>query len=186
MRPNMQRLRNLYLAHLSQPAADRSVYRHIRKHNVRRIVELGAGTLVRAARMIEVAAAGVGAESVTYTGIDLFESRSAADGPGVSLKLAHRQLLTTGARIRLLPGDPFTALARAANGLTETDVIVISADQDAASLARAWFYVPRMLHDQSQVFVERRTPGDNSCALEAVSQTEIDAWAGVGTRRRAA
>ena len=186
MRPKTRRLRYLYLAYLSQPVADRPLYRCMRRQAIRRIVELGVGTLARATRMIEIAAAGVGAENVTYTGVDLFESRSVADSAGVSLKLAHRQLLGTGARIRLLPGDPFTALARAANGLTETDIVVISADQDAASLAKAWFYVPRMLHTASQVFVERRQSDGTPSLLEAVSRAEIDVWAGVGVRRRAA
>jgi hypothetical protein len=186
MRPNMHRLRYLYLAHFSQPAADRPLYRRIRRQKVRRIVELGVGLLTRATRMIEVAAAETSPENVTYTGVDLFELRSAADCAGVSLKLAHRQLMPTGARIRLLPGDPFTALSRAANELTETDLLVISANQDAQSLAKAWFYVPRMLHARSQVLVERCKPGDGTSLLEAVSRAEIDAWAGVGMRRRAA
>jgi hypothetical protein len=41
-----------------------------------------------------------------------------------------------------------------ANELTGTDLVVISAGHDADSLARAWFYVPRLLHPQSMLFVE--------------------------------
>ncbi len=135
--------------------------------------------------MIDVAATASGVENVTYTGIDLFESRTSSDGQGVSLKLAHRILLATGARIRLLPGDPFTALLqRAANGLTGTDLVVISADQNAAALANAWFYVPRMLHATSVVFVERVEPAAGTTVLEAVARSQIDVLAGVGVRRR--
>ena len=45
-------------------------------------------------------------------------------------------------------------LARTANGLGTIDLLVIGADQDADSLARAWFYVPRLLDDNSHVLLE--------------------------------
>ena len=57
-------------------------------------------------------------------------------------------------KIQVIPGDPLSALARSANGLQSTDLLVIAADQDTQSLANAWFYVPRMLHDKSLVLLE--------------------------------
>jgi hypothetical protein len=188
-------LKYLYLAYFSQPAMDRSLYRAIRRHKVRRILEIGVGPGDRAQRMIGLALRDESAEPVEYTGIDLFESRRDHDGAGVSLKLAHRILSQTAARIRLVPGDVFSALSRTANVLaSNTDLIVISADQDPDSLARAWFYVPRMMHDRTLVYREEvasdetdetgATPAARS--LRLVPRQEIDELARPQTRRRAA
>lgn len=186
-------LKYLYLAYFSQPASDRSLYRAIRRNKVRRILEIGVGTGDRALRMINLALRGKSAEPVEYAGIDLFESRQEHDG--LSLKLAHRKLSQTAARIRLVPGDVYSALARTANVLAnQIDLIVISADQDPGSLAKAWFYVPRMLHAQSLVYREEvagavtpdvivQKPGKN---LRLVPRAEIDELARPQLRRRAA
>ena len=167
------RLRFIYLSYLSKPVSDRLIYRVIPRRKVLKIVEAGVGRGVRAGRMIEAAGFTAPAGQVQYTGIDLFEARSASDGPGLTLKTAHRLLKATGARIRLLPGDPFSALARAANTLMGTDLVVISADQDARSLARAWFYLPRMLHPRSLVYCEERLPGSQDAVLRLVPLAEI-------------
>jgi predicted O-methyltransferase YrrM len=188
-------LKYLYLAYFSQPAVDRVLYRTIRRHKVRRILEIGVGDGARAQRMIALALRHRPAEPVEYTGIDLFEARRNQDGAGVSLKLAHRMLSQTDARIRLVPGDAFSALSRTANTLANTtDLIVISADQDAESLAKAWFYVPRMLHTQSLVYREEVTESRTADvvvkapakALRLVLRAEIDALARPQSRRRAA
>lgn len=103
--------------------------------------------------MIQVAVAYAARPRVRFVGIDEFESRPASPSP-LSLKSAYQLLNPLGARVRLLPGDPFAALAQSANTLLGTDLILIDAHQDPASLMHAWFYVPRMLHDQSLVVVE--------------------------------
>jgi hypothetical protein len=105
--------------------------------------------------MIQAAGLHAPVEQIHYTGVDPFESRTACDGPGVTLRMAHRLLRSTGARIQLLPGDPFGALSRAANGLSGSDLVVISARQNPKSLARAWFYLPRMLTETSLVLIEK-------------------------------
>lgn len=143
----------VYLSRLSQPVHERAIYRAIVTRRVSRIVEIGIGDGVRASRMISAALRHQRPNEIRYSGIDLFEARSQSQ-PGLTLKLAHRRLGETGVQLRLLPGDPYSALARAANALTGTDLIVIGADQDAASLERAWFYLPRMLHKQSLILQE--------------------------------
>jgi hypothetical protein len=176
------RLRLLYLSHLSQPAADRPVYRAVRQTPVRSIVELGLGTGQRALRMIEVATLNHPIERISYTGIDLFEARGPSDGPGLPLKEAHRLLKATGARIRLVPGDPWSALSRTANTLTGIDLVIVGADQDPDSLARAWFFLPRMLHENSKVLHAYRGERD------AVQLVELGCHdvSQLATRRRAA
>ena len=146
-------LKFAYLTLLSKPSHERAVFQAIRHAAPLSIVEIGVGLGVRATRMIAVAQRYRPEESIRYVGIDLFEARTTS-GTGLPLKEAHKRLKATGANIRVIPGDPLSALARTANGLQSTDLLVIAADQDTQSLTNAWFYVPRMLHDKSLVLLE--------------------------------
>ena len=141
----------LYLGYFSKPAAERPLYRAVARSRASRIVEIGIGLGQRSLRLIEVAQRF--SPQVQYTGIDLFEARPAI-APGTTLKRAHRLFAATGARVRLIPGDPLTALARSANLLADSDLVVIAADQDRTSVTQAMFYLPRMIHTNSLVFIE--------------------------------
>lgn len=146
-------LKYCYLAHVAKPAAERRLYRHVRRERVRRIVELGVGDGSRAQRLISVSRRYHEAKEISYAGIDLFEARSDDQMP-LPLKHAYKRLMPSGVRLQLVPGDPYSALARSANSLLDTDLLIIGADQDPLALERAWFYVPRMLHTGSTVLVE--------------------------------
>ena len=183
--PTPSWFRIAYLSFLSQPDGDRLVYRQIRRQRAQRILELGIGDGRRARRMIEVARCHAPPGDVCYTGLDLFEARISADGPGMTLKLAHRHLGATGARIRLVPGNPFSALAQTANVLGQVDIIVVSSLLEPQSLAKAWFYVPRLLHERSQVFLQERKPG-NVCTTRPVDRSEIATFAASAVGLRAA
>lgn len=148
----IQYVRYLHAAYLSRPAEDRVLYRAVRKARPQSIVEIGVRGADRTLKLIQMASRYAEGE-IRYTGIDLFEQRP-ADRPPLTLKTTHRLLKKTGAKVQLAPGDPFMALARYANMLTNTDLVIISGEQDADALSRAWFYLPRMLHDHSQVFEE--------------------------------
>ena len=91
----LSRLRLFYLLHLSKPASDRLVYREIRRLKARKVVELGLGTGQRAVHIIEVLKEFHEVRDIHYTGVDLFEARTAADGPGISLREAHCLLKAT-------------------------------------------------------------------------------------------
>lgn len=173
------------LTRLSRPAHQRCLYRALRRAQVRSIVELGVGDGQRAFRLLAVAQRYQPQERLSYTGIDLFEARPKEEA-GLSLKVAHRRLTATGAQVRLVPGDPFSALARCANALTKTDLMVISADQDPASLEQAWFYVPRMLHEKSLVFREERCLRSGRLSYRRMSVAEVAPLAQRDTSRRAA
>jgi len=146
-------IKYLQFAYLSKPPVEKSIFRTIRTTRAGHLVELGVGTGQLAMRMIELAASYSTRPRVQYTGIDLFELRQ-DDDRRLSLRQTHQLLCRTDARVRLIPGDPYAALARHANTLLDTDLIVVHADQDPALLAHAWFYVPRMLHAGSRVIIE--------------------------------
>ena len=156
----------------------------MRQQKARKIVEVGIGTTERAVRMIQIASEFYDPRDIHYTGIDLFEDRSESDGPGVPLKLAHRTLKGTGARIQLVPGTPSEAFSRIANSLGKIDMLVLSPRPDADQLAHAWFFIPRLLHDKSQVFLETPSPS-GGVSFRLVDFDEIENLAGA-LRRRAA
>ncbi len=180
-------LRNVYLCYFSKPVADRALYRLLRKQRVQSIVEIGVGQLQRTRKLLEFAAEKTVLEQLKYAGIDLFEARAATTA-GVGLKQAHKDLKPLVGKLQLIPGDVFSALARSANSLTKTDLLIISADTNAEALAKAWFYVPRMLHDHSQVFLEEPSERAGETHFRLLKRLEIEQFASTAARsmRRAA
>ncbi len=177
-------LKYLYLAHFSKPVGDRALYQAIGRLPARRILEIGIGSADRTMRLVKLARQMAGGEPVRYVAIDMFEGRGSDQPRGLSLKETHRLLATTGVPTQLIPGEPAPALARAANALANMDLVLISAQHDATSLAGGWFYVPRMLHPGTQVFLETRAT-DGGTSLRLMPAAEIEVLA-TSTRRRAA
>jgi len=135
--------------------------------------------------MIRLAALYRPLEEIHYTGLDRFEDRTSQDGPGMTLKLAHRLLRRTGARIRLWPGEPLETVGRRANELGQFDLVVFSWRLDYRRGQWAWFFVPRLLHQQSLLFRERPLPGGR-LVVEPMDHSELAELARAYHRRRAA
>lgn len=180
-------LRNVYLCYFSKPVGNRALYKQLRKKPVHSIVEIGIGRLQRTKVLLEIALQATPAEALKYTGVDLFEARTDAQ-TGVGLKQAHKDLKPLGVKVQLVPGDAFSGLARSANSLTKTDLLILSADLDADALAKAWFYVPRMLHEDSSVFVEQAGDKPGETTYRLLTRLEIEKLASSAARsmRRAA
>ena len=179
------RLRLLHLCHCSRPAADRLIYRALRRHGARKIVELGIGDARRALRMIAVAKQTCLPPDIHYVGMDPFEGRDGSTGPSISLKAVHQLLRATGVRVQLVPGNPAEGLIRLANSLGKVDLLIVPAELASAPEARAWFFVPRILHERSLVFVEG-VRDDGQKTLRIKPRAEIDRMAsGTATRRAA-
>jgi hypothetical protein len=174
------------LLYFSQPAADRALYKALTARPIRSIVELGISLANRTPRILEVAAWRNECLPLRYTGIDLFEGRP-SDLPHLTLKQAHAALRQPNVRVQLVPGDPHSALARVANSLTGTELLLVGAGQDRDSLDRAWNWMPRMLTPQSLIFVEH--PGGKSgTEWRSVPLAEMQqfAWQAGKLLRRAA
>ena len=169
---SLERLKLLHLLYFSKPAADRAVYRKIRRLQPRTIVEVGVGTARRSLRMIWLASRRRPAAEIRFTGVDRFEDRPADCGPRLSLREAHRLLKPSGARIQLAPGDAHAGLARLANSLGKVDLLLLAAGTTAEELAGAWFYIPRLLHDRTLVFLERTT-ADGGLSIQLIGHDEI-------------
>ncbi len=176
-------IKHLYLAYLSHPAIDRPLYKLIRRHRCRSILEIGMGQGQRASRMIDVALSR--SSTMQYIGVDLFEARTDEDGPGLPLKQMHQLLATSDAKVRLIPGDPFSALARSANQVGQVDLLMISDDVDPDSMDRAWFYIPRLLKDTTLVMTEVDSP-QGELVIQPVDRSLIDRLSAEATPSRAA
>lgn len=162
-------VRRLWLARLSQPAAERPLYRHVLRARPRRILEIGLGLLARSERLLQ--AAGGGPEPVQYVGIDRFEGRTTSDPPGVSLKTAHKRLHPLG-RVQLVPGNADSALARLCNHLGTFDLVIVSADGDPRHLERAWLFLQRLTTPASVVYVEGRSAAGSTWGVMPRSRLE--------------
>lgn len=145
-------LRYLHMCWLAKPVEDRLIYKTIKKQQIKSIVEFGLGDGQRCEKLIQVCQKFADGEQVRYTGIDLFESRPESE-PQISLLTMHKRLNKTGAKVKLVPGDPESATARVANSLAGTDLILLTCDQSLDELDRFWFFLPRMVHDQSTLLV---------------------------------
>jgi hypothetical protein len=178
------RLKALWLSWFSQPKCDRPLFRAVAKRRPARIMLMGLGDGIRAQRLISLATRDHSADQVEFIGIDRFDSRP-AEIPHFSLKQAHVLFRATGVRVKLIPGDPREALARAANSISGVELVVIAADQDPESLAQAWFYLPRTLSPECLVFREEKS--SEGTQLKPLPRLELERLASAATvRRRAA
>jgi hypothetical protein len=182
----LKKLRYWQLAHFSKPVADHPLYQAIRQRQVRSILEIGIGNGQRAERMIELASQAVDVHAISYVGIDLFEMRGKSLPPGLTLKAAHRTFKALGARTRLIPGDPLSALSRTANELTGIELVVIGVDADAESLSRAWFFLPRTLAVDSIALRAVPSKDPDGYRFETLTRTDLERLAAKSPRRRAA
>lgn len=159
-----------YLAYLAKPVADRTLYWLIRTEKACRIVELGIGSLSRAANLIAVAQRYSPQTEIHYSAVDWFDMRP-LDMPVLKLIDAHRELTATGAKIRLSPGEPGQTLRSVANSLLKTDLLLIDPSVTDAVFAPAWYYVPRMCHPKTTVLRGVEVAGE--ITYRAISFAEI-------------
>lgn len=150
----MSFFRQLCCCYFSKPASDRRLYRTAVEFEFKSVVELGISSIERSCRLLELAHRYCD-EPINYTGIDLFESDVSGTNR-IGLKVAHVELKKTGAKVKLMPGDPFSCLSRSANLLSGTDLLIIGQNVDEESMSRSWFYIPRMIHEDSLVMIESR------------------------------
>lgn len=170
----------LNLSMLSKPASDRALYKAIKKNKFRSIIEIGMGDGQRALNMIRTAKRFSLTPSIRYTGVDLFDARE--NGSPLPLIEMHRKLKTEDLKTQLVPGELASSIARIANSHVRTDMIVISAGFDEAELDSSWFFLPRMLHSTSNVFIQRDSEGQ----FQKMNRLQIEKLASNQTGQRSA
>lgn len=162
-------------AFLDRPRSDRTLYRAIKRHRVRRVVEFGIGSVERATRILKTCERYAGGEAIAYAGLDWFEERPNALEP---LKLidAHRRLKATGAEVLLMPGGPVQGLPAVANSLGQANLLLFSPEADDLALEQAWFYLPRMLAPDAVVLrgVRDEENGPDEVLWNPIDRTDIE------------
>ncbi len=169
MRPASS-LQSIYFRYLSSPRHYRSLYQFLYKNQPRRILQIGIGDGTTSQRILSLLLAKPKTEPIKFTGIDLFESRPHGE-IGLSLKEAHSLLRSEGLETRLLPGNPVQVLTRFANELRGTDLVLISASLESQTRDGAWHFLPRMMHKDSQVWVESKQAG--AIKFEILNPTDV-------------
>lgn len=127
--------------------------------------------------MLEIASWRRPAKELEYIGIDPFESRGEAEGPGMTLKTAYTELRATEAKIRLIPGTAASALWHVATSLGAVDFVVVSAEIDLAALAEACVRYPKLLSAEPEIFLNRGE-SPRSPDFRRVPLSELQALAG--------
>ena len=161
-------LSSFYLSSFSSPACNRVLYRTIRRQKVSSILEIGVGNGTRATKLIRMAQK-YSTCNVRYTGVDGFE---ASPGHQISYKDCHQKLNSLDAKLQLVPGDLMSSIVRIANSHVRTDMLVISSGYNTSDLDDVWFYVPRMLHAASVVFLQDLS--DSEGYFEQLGRLEIE------------
>lgn len=179
-------IRSTWVLYFSQPANDRALYKAVKGRTIRSVVELGVGDGKRTTTLFEVLGWKEGNLPLRYTGIDLFEARPTGS-KGLTLKQAFAAIRAESVKVQLVPGTPHDALARCANQLGGTDLLLISADQQASDLEPAWRFVPRTIHKDTLILREQPA-GAGKTVFQPLTFLEVERLARESSKaqRRAA
>jgi hypothetical protein len=143
----------LYWRYFAKPASERDLSMYVLENPVVSILEIGLGTGDRFQRLIPLIKKSQSTTQIRYAGVDPFESATDTQ-PHMSLKQAHRVLAELGVKAHLIPGDSESAIARVANLVLPSDLIIVDgqweADSAVGRAVRNW--LPRLCHDQTAIF----------------------------------
>jgi hypothetical protein len=179
-------LQRLYWAYFPKPKSSRILYRAVRDLRATKIVEFGVADPERSLQLIKMAVGmQQGTAQVSYTAMDLFDARPQMQSP-LSVKQAHRFFASSGAKVQLVPGSMSEGLARTANTLLGTDLVIFAEDAAPVSDSRLWFYLPRLLHSESHVLQAQSVAEVQEPIFCKIARAEIEQRAASHTRTRVA
>ena len=150
----MKFFQTFYLTHFSKPVSYRAIYRYIQSEHPRKVLETGIQRAERTLTMLQMLLKYCGEKSdVHYCGIDPFESRTPVDGPGLSLRKAHRLISQFEIKSRLIPATPADAIKQLhLNRLIEKVDLAIFATPDKAWLPASMTSLGELIHESAGIF----------------------------------
>jgi hypothetical protein len=138
---------------MSKPVSERELMIFVQENAIGSILEIGIGSGERVRRMLPLCRKAEGVAQIRYAGVDPFES-AATGVPHMNLKGAHRMLAEFGVKAHLIPGEISSAIARVANTVLPSDLIIIDGEwastSDAGKAMETW--LPRLSHSGSTIF----------------------------------
>ena len=154
---------SFYLTHFSKPAGHRAIYRHIQKEHPRKVLEIGIQRAERTLIMLQMMLQYRGDKSdLLYCCIDPFESRTPNDGPGLSLRKAHRLISRFGVTSRLIPATPACAVRQLhLDRLIEKVDLVIIATPNTSWLSGGISALRELIHESAGIFFGKPIPESN-------------------------
>ncbi|MGL4944412.1 MAG: hypothetical protein ACRC46_14615 [Thermoguttaceae bacterium] len=152
-------LRRLYWNYFSQPASDRPLYRSVLERVPRVILVVGLKRGERTAALLRLAVQSTKNNTADEAALrlicaDPFEGRTEDDGPGLSLRKAHKVLSMTGANVRCVPGPPEIGIAQVSRSERNIDLVLLSTPH-YNWLATSGELLLAALTDDAIIFVEQ-------------------------------
>jgi len=150
----MKFFQSFYLTHFSKPVSHRAIYRHIQSEHPRKVLEIGLQRAERTLNIIQMLLKYCGEKSdVHYCCIDPFEARTSADGPGLSLRKAHRLINKFGIQTRLIPLPPANAVRQLhLNRQIEKVDLAVIAMPDVKWLPGCVTSLSALIHESAGIF----------------------------------
>ena len=171
----MNIIRSLYLSYFSSPPENRALYQAICRWKPARIVEFGIQRGVRTANMLELVRQFHEVEKIEYFCVDPFESRVVEDGPGLSLRKAHKLFVQSGVRVKPVPGRPEDGLRSLTKQISDVDLLII------ATPSPNWIEMQKpalaeLLKPKAQVFIGTSTLDGSPFELHAYTLQQLMAF----------
>lgn len=179
----MNFIRSLYLTYFSAPAENRALYQAVCRLKPTRIVELGMQRGLRTLNMLELAKQFHPAKDIEYFCVDPFESRIVEDGPGLSLRKAHKLLTQCEVRAKPIPDRPESSLPFLTGQVSDADLLVV------ATPSLNWIFEQRsaladLLKPSGMAYLGESQPDGSPFELHAYTAVQLREFE--LSRRRAA
>ncbi len=173
----MKFFQTFYLTHFSKPVSHRAIYRYIQSDHPRKVLEIGIQRAERTQTLMQMLLKYCGEKSdVHYCCIDPFEARTPVDGPGLSLRKAHRLISQFGVKSRLVPSAPAGAVRQLhLNRLIEKVDLAVIAMPDVTWLPACLNSLGELIHQSAGIFYGLPTAeGDGTFAFEKVDFSDLE------------
>lgn len=173
----MKFFQTFYLTHFSKPVSHRAIYRYIQSEHPRKVLEIGIQRADRTMMLLQMLMKYCGEKSdVHYCCIDPFEARTLADGPGLSLRKAHRLVSQFGIKSRLIPSTPTGAVKQLhLNRLIEKVDLAVIAMPETQWLTGCMNSLTELIHESAGIFLGLPTHDqDEMYAFEKVDFADLE------------
>lgn len=174
----MNFFQRLHLTRFSAPVDERAIYRHILQTCPITLVECGIQRGERMLNMLRLVeyrrrslrdSNSLETEDFLYVCTDPFEGRTEIDGPGLSLRKAHKLLSRFNLKHRCLPGPGEMGIAQISRSVKDIDLAVL-ATPNYDWLASKGALLAAAMKDDATLFLKRPESEFQAMDLESFRQ----------------